>query len=300
MSCRLLILLAISCVACNPAVADQPAPRLPPGFAVEEAAPSADLAKIVLVAGSSYFKPGQHEYIGGCCVLADLLRQTPGVFPVLAIDWPRKPETLAGAKAVVFFADGGDKHRLLDERCLAETRKLAAGGTGLVFFHQQVDVPQQLGPAMRELAGAAFEKGFSQRAHWVAEFRDFPAHPITRGVKPFTIDDGWLYQLRFVDGMSGITPLLRTTNSKNVGADPLGDGAIVAWAYERPGGGRSFSFTGCHLHASFAQEGYRRLLTNGILWAARLDTPAGGASVKLDADKLGQYLVAPAQEKPAK
>ena len=48
---------------------------------------------------------------------------------------------------------------------------------------------------------------------------------------------------------------------------------MVAWAYERPGGGRAFSFTGGHLHASFAEEGYRKFLVNGILWAAKVDVP---------------------------
>ena len=60
----------------------------------------AQLAKIVLVAGSNAFKPGEHEYVGGCAVLMDLLRQTSGVFPVLAPDWPKQPETFAGARAV--------------------------------------------------------------------------------------------------------------------------------------------------------------------------------------------------------
>lgn len=296
----LLLLLAMHSAAWMPARAAEPASRVPEGFAVEDASTSDGRAKIVLVAGSNFFKPGEHEYIGGCTVLADLLRQTPGVQPVLALDWPRKPDTLAGAKAVVFFVDGGDKHRLLDPHALAQTQKLADAGAGIVFFHQGVDVPKDLGPAMRALAGAAFEKGYSQRAHWVSEFRQFPEHPITRGVTPFTIDDGWLYKLRFVDGLKGITPLLRTVNPKTPAADPQSDDAIVAWAYGRPGGGRSFAFTGCHLHASFAAEGYRRFLTNGILWAAGVEVPAAGASVRLDADNLGRYLVAPRQEAPAR
>jgi len=290
---RLWALVAILYGVCLPALADEPTSRVPPGFVVEEPSSSAELTKIVLVAGSNFFKPGQHEYIGGCAALADLLRQTPGVFPVLALDWPHEAKTLAGAKSIVLFADGGDKHSLLSDRCLAETKKAADAGVGLVFFHQGVDVPKDLGDTMRTLAGAAFEKGYSARAHWVHDFSEFPTHPILRGVTPFKIDDGWLYKLRFVEGMKGITPLLRTTNPKDKKADPKSDEAIVAWAYERDGGGRSFAFTGCHLHASFAEEGYRRFLTNGILWTAGIDPPASGASVRLDADNLDRYLVAP-------
>ena len=62
---------------------------------------------------------------------------------------------------------------------------------------------------MRALTGAAWEKGPGARAHWVAEFRSFPDHPIFRGVTPFKIDDGWLYQTRFAPGMKGVTQIAR-------------------------------------------------------------------------------------------
>lgn len=266
-----------------------------PKVAVEELPRDPKAAKIVLIAGSNYYKPGEHEYVAGCAVLADLLRQTPGVAPVLALDWPKKPETLAGARAVVFFFDGGDKHAVLKDKRLAEVQKLADAGVGLVGFHQAVDISKDLGDRMRGWMGAAWEKGYSQRAHWVSEFKSFPAHPVFRGVSPFTIDDGWLYKLRFVPDRKGITPLLRTVAPKTPVKEPGAD-AVVAWLYERPapdGGkatGRSFAFTGCHLHESLAQEGYRRFLINGILWSAHVDIPPEGAPVALDEVGLRKYL----------
>ena len=39
---------------------------LPPGVKVEENPTDAKATKIVLIAGSNYFKPGEHEYIAGC------------------------------------------------------------------------------------------------------------------------------------------------------------------------------------------------------------------------------------------
>src|SRR5262245_54522868 len=93
--------------------AAESAPNLPRGIVLEESPTAAGATKIVLVAGSNFFKPGEHEYVGGCAVLMDLLRQTPGVVPVLAVDWPTKPETFAGAKGIVCFFDGGDKHAVL-------------------------------------------------------------------------------------------------------------------------------------------------------------------------------------------
>lgn len=247
------------------------------------------LAKIVFVAGSNFYKPGEHDYIAGCAVLMDLVKQTPGVAPVLAIDWPKMPETFAGAKAIVFLLDGGDKHPFLKDNRFAEIQKLLDTGVGLVQLHQIGDYPKDFGDRARTIAGAAWEKGYSARAHWVHEFKQFPNHPIFNGVKPFKIDDGWLTKMRFSKEMTGVTPLLRTWNPKSPPKQEDRED-IVAWAFERPKGGRSFTFTGGHLHASFGEEGYRRFLTNGILWTANMDVPKDGAKVELDVAKLTEYL----------
>ena len=269
-----------------------------PKLVFEEQPTDVKATKIVLIAGSTYFKPGEHDYVAGCAVLRDLLKQTPNVFPVLALDWPKKPETFAGAKAIVFLFDGGDKHGFLKDKRLEDLNKLSATGVGFVNLHQVIDVPNDLGDRIRQWNGAAWEKGYSQRAHWVHEFTTFPDHPICRGVTPFKIDDGWLTKLRFVAEKKGVTPLLRTVSPKSK-AKETDDEAIVAWAYESTGQGKSFTFTGCHLHASFAEEGYRRLLVNGILWAAGVEIPKSGAPVKLDKDNLAQYLQkAPPAKKP--
>jgi hypothetical protein len=124
----------------------------------------------------------------------------------------------------------------------------------------------------------------------VADFKSFPPHPVFRGVTPFKIDDGWLYRLRFAPGGPGVTPLLRAERPGGPPASPGGEDPVVAWAYERPGGGRSFSFTGGHLHRSLAEAGYRRFLVNGILWAAGVDVPAAGAPVALTAADLTNSL----------
>jgi type 1 glutamine amidotransferase len=277
-------LLLLACLTSFATAADRATPP------VEELPTDPKAAKVVFVAGSNYFKPGEHEYVGGCAVLMDLVRQTPGVAPVLALDWPKKPETFAGAKAVVFLIDGGDKHPFLKENRFEQIQKLLDGGTGLVQLHQVPDYPKDFGDRARAISGAAWESKFSQRAHWVHEFKDFPAHPIFHGVTPFKIDDGWLWNLRFAEGAKGVTPLLRTWNPKAKAAKKADLEDVVAWAFERPGGGRTFSFTGGHLHASFAEEGYRRFLTNGILWAAGQDVPAAGAKVDLDAAALPTYL----------
>ncbi len=290
---RFLALLASVFALASVATSAEPAKNEPP---VEQLPADAKAPKVVLIAGSNFYKTGEHEYVGGCAVLMDLLKQN-GIAPVLALDWPKKPETLAGAKAVVFFFDGAEKHQVLKEDRLAKVQKLMDDKVGLVQLHQTADYPKDFGDKARGWAGGAWEKGTGQRAHWVTEFGTFPDHPICRGVKAFKIDDGWLYQNRFVPEMKGVTPLLRTWNPK-AAAKPAAGQDVVAWAYDRPEGGRSFTFTGAHLHASFAQEGYRRMLVNGILWSTGAEVPKDGARVELDAADLPKYLKPAPTKKP--
>jgi hypothetical protein len=186
---RLLFsLAAMFSLAALATSADAPAKNNPP---VEQAPADPNAPKVVLIAGSSFFKPGEHEYVAGCAVLMDLLKQN-GVAPVLAIDWPKKPETLSGAKAVVFFFDGADKHQVLKDDRVAKIQKLVDDKVGLVQLHQTVEYTKDFSDKARSWAGGAWEKGSGARAHWITEFKEFPDHPISRGVKSFKIDDGWL------------------------------------------------------------------------------------------------------------
>jgi hypothetical protein len=221
-------------------------------------------------------------------VLAKLLKQTSGVAPVLAAEgWPKNERILEGAKTIVFYMDGGGKQPVLAPERLQLLEKLAARGTGIVHLHQIIDYPKSHTDRILPLIGGVWVPGAGARGHWDGVFDAFVEHPITRGVAPFKENDGFIYKLKFVEGMKGITPLLRTSPPKGT---LKGSEDIVSWAYHRPDGGRSFVFTGCHLHESWGLEGMRRFVTNGILWSAGLDVPSGGAPVALDADELKKHL----------
>ena len=166
----------------------------PPGVKLEEQPADPKATKIVLVAGSNYFKPGEHEYVAGCAVLADLLRQTPGVAPVLAVDWPKKPETFAGAKAVVFFFDGGDKHAVLKGDRLRSCRSSPTPGSGWCSCTRAA-TSRRTSATVRGWAGGGLGEGLFAAGPLGRRVQDFPDHPIFRGVTPFKIDDGWLYKL---------------------------------------------------------------------------------------------------------
>jgi hypothetical protein len=64
----------------------------------------------------------------------------------------------------------------------------------------------------------------------------------------------------------------------------------LAWACERPSGGRGFGFTGGHVHKNWGDENFRRVVVNAILWTAQVEIPAGGAPIALDPADLNRYL----------
>ena len=51
---------------------------------------------------------------------------------------------------------------------------------------------------------------------------------------------------------------------------------VLAWAVERPDGGRGFGFTGGHFHRNWGDPNFRKLVLNAILWTAGLDVPPSG------------------------
>lgn len=243
----------------------------------------AKLAKIVLIAGSPSNKPGQHEYFAGCALLMEWLKAVPGIAPVLVADgWPENEAVLDGARAVLLFMDGGIKLPFLEEGRWKRMQALADSGTGLVVLHQGIDCPADRAEAFKQWFGAAFQPDIGCRGHWDVQFVSVPSHPITRGMQPFELlKDGWLYNLHFAS--QGVTPVLACPmpeNSRKT-ADAkahAGRDETVAWAYERPNGGRSFGFTGCDLHANWADANQRRLVLNGLLWSAKIEVPEGGVA----------------------
>jgi type 1 glutamine amidotransferase len=270
---------------------------------IEEQPADPTAAKIVLIAGDAGtgHGPGEHEHFAGCALFYRMLKQTPGVAPVMVANgWPSKPDTLANARAVVFYMDGAGKQTTVAHA--DEIDRLAAAGVGIVHVHQCIDYPADFVPHAVRWLGAAYHPKTGLRAHWDATYDAFVDHPTTRGVEPFKlVNEGFIYKLTWVDGMAGVTPLLRAKNPKEKPGAKVSDAdQVFCWAYERPDGGRSFVNTGGHLHANWGQAGFRRLMINGILWAAKVEVPSAGAKVELDPADLVQDMErkAPAVSKP--
>lgn len=268
-----------------------------------EVEPPADFKgkRILLIAGRPSHGPGDHEFFAGTAILMNLLKQTPGVWPIMARDgWPKNEKLFDTADCIVMYMDGGGGHPAIKPERMAILQKQLARGCGLVNLHYAVEYPVKAGD--RDIAGPVkgwlggyYEQGYSINPHWDAEIRSLPKHPITRGVKPFTLRDEWYYGMRWIDDMKGVTPIVQAlppdasrTTAYTKGRK--GEIETMAWAYERPGGGRGFGFTGGHFHRNWADPDFRRLVVNAILWAAKADVPAGGAKVEFDPADLNKNL----------
>jgi type 1 glutamine amidotransferase len=267
---------------------------------------AADTARIVLIAGRPSHGPGEHEFNAGCKLLAKCLALVPGVEPVVVTGgWPRDESVFEGARTLVFFMDGGGGHPLIQGDHLETIQKLMDKGVGLVCLHYAVEVPKgKPGEKFLDWIGGYYETGFSTNPHWTAQFTNIPEHPIARGVQPFDIRDEWYFNIRFRPELRGVTPLLvakpddRTREGASASprgpkrhiVEAKGRDEVVAWAVERPDGGRGFGFTGAHSHKNWGDPNFRKLVLNAILWTAKLDVPARGVESSVTTEELQQNL----------
>ena len=249
--------------------------------------------KIALIAGRQSHGYGGHEHKAGCMLLAKYLGQLPGVeCKVYTGGWPKDPKVLEDVDAIVLFSDGGGGNPIIPH--LEEVAPLMKKGVGLACLHYAVEVPKgKAGEALLAWTGGYFEPFWSVNPHWKGEFKKFPEHPVTRGVKPFAIDDEWYYHMRFPEGMKNVTPVLTAIPPDSTRERPDGPHSgnptvrarkgmpeHLGWVIERPDGGRGFGFTGGHWQWNWACDSFRTLVLNGIAWIAKIEIPAGGIPSK--------------------
>lgn len=264
-------------------------------------------SRVLLIAGPPSHGPGAHEHNAGVLLLQRCLAGVPGLRAEISLNgWPTDPAAFTGVAAVVLYCDGGEKHLALAGNRLATLAALTRRGVGFGCIHYAVEPTKQKGQAeFLDWLGGAFEIDWSVNPHWDARFHSLPDHPVTRGVKPFTLRDEWYFNLRFREAREGVTPILVAVPDASTVSRPdghhsgnpavralvaKGESTVVAWVRERADGGRGFGFTGAHYHANWGHEDFRRLVLNAIVWLARLEVPAGGVSSTVTAADLAANL----------
>ena len=180
---------------------------------------SASVKKIVFIAGKPSHGPLQHEHRAGCLLLQTCLTDYPGVitkvydngWPIVMKDGQPVDDVAAfeGADAIIIYSDGGGGHPALQGERLQLLERLTRSGVGLGLIHYAVEPTIAKGEKeFLDWVGGAFELNLSVNPHWEANFTTLPEHAVTRGVKPFSSNDEWYFNLRFREGMKGVTPIL--------------------------------------------------------------------------------------------
>jgi hypothetical protein len=269
------------------------------------------MRQILLIAGPDSHGFGQHEYYAGLTLLGRLLNESgTGVQATVSDGWPAETVLVERADAIVFYCDGGPQS--LPVVHAEELSRAMKRGAGLGLLHYALVVPSgDTGRMFREWVGGVYEEHWSVNPYWPGRFERIPAHPATRGVRPFVMRDEWYYHMRFAEDMAGVAPLLSAIPPESTREGP--DGAhsgnpavrarrgmpeTVAWAFERPdGAGRGFGFTGGHDHWNWAHDDYRRLVLNAMMWLTGLEVPAGGVKSRtLTAEELMSDIRKPRPE----
>ncbi|MDR2116583.1 MAG: ThuA domain-containing protein, partial [Planctomycetaceae bacterium] len=278
---------------------------------------------ILFIAGKSSHGYGVHEFYAGSVLLAEALEQFVSkksfdpdgvILPEIKTKIHRNAQygdtfDFDNTDVIVVFCDGGNNYPLRGQEDRLE--KLRQAGKGFVFLHYALcgtqgndsQKPQELPPDAKlilQTTGGVYEIFHSVNPFFKAEFKNLPNHPVTRGVRPFTIEDEWYFHMRFLNNLSTeqiidnplpnlpqailITIPPDTVKQKPDGAhsgnpvvrNRLGKPEIVAWALQREDGGRGFGFTGGDRYWNFAHPDFQKLLLNAIVWSAKIKVPPNG------------------------
>jgi len=279
---------------------------------------SAGEKKVVFVPGPNSHGFGAHAHVAGVKLLADRINtHVPGLTAtVLENGWPNDKSAFDGASAIVVFSDGGGGSMLAQNaRTVTE---LVEKGVGIGVIHYALDVPKgEPGNALLKAVGGYYEQHWSVNPWFTGEFKEFPNHPVSRGLKPFSISDEWYYHMRFVPpgGESERTEILVCVPPDSTRSGP--DGAhsgnptvrenqgrreCVCWVFERntvTGKGRGFGFTGGHDHWNWGHPMFLKTVLNAIVWTAGVEVPQSGIVTPTPTlDELLGYLSTPDELTP--
>jgi hypothetical protein len=301
----LVALLGLGVVLLGPAGAAAGDKKERDIFDYEAQKAAKDVKKIVFIADTApHGGRGNHEFLAAAIYFARIINaQYPNAYAVVHTK-DKWPTDLKHADTIIVLLNHGGS-------AVNPAVKEAVGrGAGFMAIHYGVEVNKgEQGQNYLKWLGGYFETFWSVNPFWTPDFKELPKHDVTRGVKPFAINDEWYYHMRFVEKMEGVTPILfalpplKTIQGEGKkalshGGNPdayadvaAGNKQVVAWAYERPDGGRGFGFTGLHKHENLGEDNFRKLLLNAVAWVSKLEVPANGvASPPLSRQDLEQLI----------
>jgi hypothetical protein len=101
---------------------------------------------------------------------------------------------------------------------------------------------------------------------------------VSRGWKAFAFDDEpyWNNYFGKAGPAENVTPLVTAMLPPEAPKQE-----IVAWAVQRPDGGRGLGIVVPHFFRNWRMDDLRTLVLNGVCWTAKLDIPPEGIQVAI-------------------
>ena len=256
---------------------------------------------ILLIAGPKSHGAGFHEHPAGCELLAKHL-QSSGLPVTVEVSqgWPQDAAKVAAADTLVIYGDGLDAHPAAGH--VAELRKRCEAGKGLAILHWALEPKDaDMAKLLDDALGGRFEVNWSVNPVWKMTRPAIAGHPATRGVKPFELEDEFYYHIRLGENVTPLLQAVPPVDSLGEDGPRSGNPAVrkeladkipqtLAWVVANPNKSRGFGFTGGHFHSNWANENFRKLVLNAIVWTAGLEVPEGGVTGKVAATPAYQTI----------
>lgn len=231
----------------------------------------AETKKVLLIGKQPDHPFGSHMYLHTCKLLSKCLANHD-IETVVSDGWPADPKQLEDVQAIVVYTSPAAE-LLLDGPHRDEVVETMKRGVGIVTIHWASSIFQQnlerLGPTWMDILGGTWISNVGLHTGPSPLKQLQPNHPICNGWDEHAIHDEYYLNPTLKEAK----PLLQVQAKDQA--------VVVGWVYERPDGGRSFATTLGHFYRNFQQDAFRKMIVNGILWAAGAEVPPDGANIQL-------------------
>ncbi|MBA4062215.1 MAG: hypothetical protein C0501_00645 [Isosphaera sp.] len=246
--------------------------------------------RVLVLVGPSNHPPGTHEVQAGGRLLEHCLNAA-GLKAEVRTDWPADgAKALADVTAVAFIGDLFPPEVMPNrDAVMADLAAMTKRGCGIVCLHYATGLEAKHVSAdgdhpLLHWTGGYFATRCTHHKSVARVFQEAtvePAkaeHPVLHGWKGFTVhDEPYLNNYFGKDGPARNVTALATAMLPP--EKPKAE--TVAWAVERPDGGRGAGVVMPHFYRNWANDDLRALILNAVVWAAKADVPKDGVRVKL-------------------
>ncbi|MBO7521257.1 MAG: ThuA domain-containing protein [Opitutales bacterium] len=250
--------------------------------------------KIAFAYGKSIHYWGDHENKIMCEILADAANAAlKGRAQADAVSLEDGADfgSLEKYDAIFVIAEGEKFHPFAGKSDLL--KRLHSLKKNFAFIHYATNPatgePEE--KTVQELIGGVYKTHFSVNPTYEARF-EFAPHPISNGVKPFTITDEIYFNISFAPNASiahiaKVVPPDKVRKFKfgphsgnQIVRDNLGRAETVVWAVENPDGTRGFGCTAGHAAWLLQNPDFFKMLLNSSAWLAGVEIPPQGCEAK--------------------